>query len=229
MRIAGGSPDRQEHELTARTRLRDAALECFAVDGFDVSVRVIADRAHVSPGLIRHHFGSKEALRDECDQHALVTLRRLKESAIGAPAGTFLAQLAQVRDYSAYVLYILRSVRDGGPAGRAFLQHMIADAEAYTSSGVDTGVIRPSRDPHARVRYLVMEGIGGLIVALGQYPAITMDNVGEVMSQIVSEATLPRMELFTEGLLTDRSMLDEYLLYIGDPPGDRVTSSPIVR
>ncbi|MDN5770153.1 MAG: TetR family transcriptional regulator [Microlunatus sp.] len=218
MRIVGRLPDRHGDELTARTRLRDAALECFAVDGFGVSVRVIAERAHVSPGLIRHHFGSKDALRGECDEHALSTLRRLKESALSAPAGTFLAQLAQVRDYSAYVLYILRSVRDGGPAGRAFLEHMIADAETYTDSAVDAGIVRPSRDSRARVRYLVMEGIGGLIVALGQHPKITMDNIGEVMTQIVAEVALPRLELFTEGLLTDRRMLDEYLLYIGDPP-----------
>jgi hypothetical protein len=29
---------------------------------------------------------------------------------------------------------------------------------------------------------------------------------------------LPTLELFTEGILTTRRMLDDYLLYVGDPP-----------
>lgn len=54
-------------DLTGRARLRDAAIESFAAAGFDESLRAIAIRAGVSAGLVRHHFGSKEKLRAECD------------------------------------------------------------------------------------------------------------------------------------------------------------------
>ncbi len=30
--------------------------------------------------------------------------------------------------------------------------------------------------------------------------------------------TLPMLELFTEGVLTTRRMLDDYLMFVGDPP-----------
>ena len=50
-------------DLTARARIRDAAIECFARQGFAVSVRAIAAHAGVSPGLVIHHFGSKAGLR----------------------------------------------------------------------------------------------------------------------------------------------------------------------
>jgi|GEM_PF-6063390 AcrR family transcriptional regulator len=54
----------QNPEQTARVRLRNDAIQCFGIDGFDAPVRAVAARASVSAGLVRHHFGSKEVLRD---------------------------------------------------------------------------------------------------------------------------------------------------------------------
>ncbi len=45
-------------------------------------IRDIARAAGVSAGLVRHHFGSKEALRDACDSYALDRLMRIKEQAL---------------------------------------------------------------------------------------------------------------------------------------------------
>lgn len=221
MRTAEMGPlSSQNPELTARVRLRNAAIECFAIDGFDVSVRTIAARAGVSAGLVRHHFGSKDELREECDAAVLRIVRDLKSAAVGMPSGQLLEVLAQANEYGALLLYILRSVRDGGSGGRAFLEHMIADAQAYTRKGVEIGVLKPSHDPEARVRYLVMEAVGGMIVALSLYPNITMENFSTVMSEIIAEATLPRLELYSQGLFTDGAIFDEYLLAAtGGPDG----------
>ena len=49
-------------DLTARATVRDSAIAVFARDGFSASVRTIAEAAGVSPGLVIHHFGSKDAL-----------------------------------------------------------------------------------------------------------------------------------------------------------------------
>ncbi|HEY8700706.1 MAG TPA: TetR family transcriptional regulator [Arthrobacter sp.] len=205
----------QNPELTARTRLRNAAIECFAIDGFDVSVRTIASRAAVSAGLVRHHFGSKELLREECDGAVLGTLRDLKSAAVGMPTGQLMDLLARAEEYGGLLLYILRSVRDGGSGGRAFLEHMIADAQEYTQKGVDAGLLKPSQDPEARVRYLVMEGVGGMIVALSGYPHITMENFSTIMAEIMAAVTLPRLELYSQGLFADTTVFDEYLLATG--------------
>jgi AcrR family transcriptional regulator len=59
-------------DRTARTVIRDEALRLFAERGPDaVSVRQIAAAAGVSPGLVSHHFGSKDGLRDAVDAHVL--------------------------------------------------------------------------------------------------------------------------------------------------------------
>ena len=75
--------DPRFEDLTARARIRDAALRLFAERGIDgASIRDIANAAGVSGGLVRHHFGSKEGLRDACDAYALDRLMRIKEQAV---------------------------------------------------------------------------------------------------------------------------------------------------
>jgi AcrR family transcriptional regulator len=55
-----------------RTRLLRVAMRQIATQGFDgVTVRSIAAEAAVSAGLIKHHFGSKEGLREAVDAYFL--------------------------------------------------------------------------------------------------------------------------------------------------------------
>ena len=51
---------RSASDLTARARIRDAALARFGAEGIaGTSVRAVAADAGVSPALVLHHFGSK--------------------------------------------------------------------------------------------------------------------------------------------------------------------------
>jgi AcrR family transcriptional regulator len=57
-------------DLTGYARIRNAALECFARDGFEASsVRAIARAAGVSAGLVQHHFPTKALLREAVNEH----------------------------------------------------------------------------------------------------------------------------------------------------------------
>jgi AcrR family transcriptional regulator len=59
----------RSEDYTTRARLRQAAFELFAAHGYDgASVRAIAARAGVSAGLVLHHFGGKEGLRQAVDE-----------------------------------------------------------------------------------------------------------------------------------------------------------------
>lgn len=58
----------QPSDLTAKARIREAALELFSRDGVGAtSMRSVAARAGVSPSLVVHHFRSKTGLRDAVD------------------------------------------------------------------------------------------------------------------------------------------------------------------
>ena len=66
-------------DLTARARIRDAAIDLFAERGFgQATVRDIAQAAGVSSGLLRHHFGSKDGLREACDEYAMARTAELR-------------------------------------------------------------------------------------------------------------------------------------------------------
>ncbi|WP_433714057.1 TetR/AcrR family transcriptional regulator [Nocardia sp. CA-084685] len=53
-------PQGSAADLTTAAWIRDAAIEVFGEHGFQFVVRVIATAARVSPGLVNHHFGSKD-------------------------------------------------------------------------------------------------------------------------------------------------------------------------
>jgi AcrR family transcriptional regulator len=221
MSSIGGPDERPASDLTARARIRDAAIVSFAEQGFEASYRSIAQRAGVSPGLITHHFGSKQTLRAECDAEVLRRYRDLKVEGIRTSPAQTMAMLAQLDDFAPMFVYILRSVRDGGPVGREFVESMIAEAEVFSEAAVREGLVKPSRDPAARARYLVTSSLGGLLVQLTLMPDLDLGDIGGAIHRLTESIVLPSLELYTEGVLTDRSVLDEYLAHSPGPPGVR--------
>lgn len=72
MHTGSGWRDRPPEDLTSRARIRDAALAQFAEHGSKgATIKGIAAAAGVSPGLLQHHFGSKDELRAACDAYAI--------------------------------------------------------------------------------------------------------------------------------------------------------------
>lgn len=68
-------PYRRESEESRREALIAAALDLVAEGGAKAAtVRAIADRAGVTPGLIRHYFASKEALTRAAYSHLMDTM-----------------------------------------------------------------------------------------------------------------------------------------------------------
>lgn len=207
-------------DLTARARIRDAAVLRFARSGFGASVRTVAADAGVSAGLVIHHFGSKEQLHAACDAHVLARIVEAKRQHLEqAASGRLLEVLAQTEEMAPLVGYVLRSLQAGGTVGREFVEHMIADAEAYTAEAVGSGLAKPSRDERARVRYLVLSTLGALLLSVTLDPPDDPEDVAAAVRRFLRDLYLPTLELFTEGFLTTRRMLDDYLLYVGDPPG----------
>lgn len=217
-----------ESDLTARARIRDAAIDRFAVDGFGASVRAIASDAGVSAGLVMHHFGSKDKLRAECDAHLLATIRRLKrENVAGAAAGeSFFHRFAAAEENASVVGYVLRSMQDGSSLAREFIDHMVVDAVEYTREGVAAGVVVPSRDEAARARYLTLSALGALLLEVTLSPPSDPADLVTIVRTYFRNSYLPMLELFTEGYLTSRRMLDEYLLYVSDPPSPDEAATP---
>jgi AcrR family transcriptional regulator len=198
-------------DLTARARIRDSAIEAFAAQGFDATVRDIAARAGVSAGLITHHFGSKDALRRACDSEALRRVLEIKLDGVRRSPSEQVAMIAELDHFGPTFGYVLRSVRDGGEAGRTFLRNMIDDALIYTAEAVESGRLLPSIDPEARVEMLVTNAIGGMLMQLTLAGEVDFSDGAALMHRISDSTSLVLLELYTQGLLADRSVFDEYL------------------
>ena len=143
-------------DLTARARVRDAAIARFGRDGFAASLRAIAADAGVTAGLVVHHFGSKDGLR--------AGLRRArargdpveKRPAWAASPGAMLAPWPRSSSTGLRASpYGVRSLA-GGDLATAFVGQMVEDAQAYLAAGVTAGTVRPSRTA-ARAKYLTIQ------------------------------------------------------------------------
>lgn len=223
MRSTGAGGD----ELTARARIRAAAVLAFARHGFGVGLRTIADEAGVSAALILHHFGSKAGLQAECDAYVLADIRERKEKlTVQGSTSEILLALASMDEAAPLVGYALRSLQAGGDTARAFVDHFAADAEAYLRAGVAAGTVEPSVDEAARARYLTLQGFGTLLLDLRLNPPRDPADLVEVLHGHFDRIGLPAVELFSQGLMTDRRMLDAYLLYVGDPPAGTDAADP---
>jgi AcrR family transcriptional regulator len=197
-------------DRTAVARIRDAAIEQWGEHGFNVGLRSIAEAAGVSAALVIHHFGSKEGLRKACDDYIAEEIREGKSASLQTkdPADWF-AQMAEIESYAPMMAYLVRSMQSGTGLAKMLWQKMIDNAEQYLEDGVRSGLLKPSRDPRARARYLGMSSGGGFLMYLLMHDNPT--DLRAVLRDYGEEMVLPALEIYTEGLMADSTMYDAFL------------------
>ncbi|MEV4754862.1 TetR family transcriptional regulator [Micromonospora sp. NPDC049559] len=208
--MASPVPERSADDLTARARIRDAALRLFAERGIAAAtIRDIAAAAGVSSGLVRHHFGSKEALRDACDTYAMEWLDRFREQMFLEGRMADQAFVGSTHPMASLLQnYLVRSMLDGSATASDMFQRMVRVAEEWLSRlNVD------SPDPRAWAAALVGTQAGLFLMPDQMSEALGVD--------VRSPAGQARMfgglvDLFTYPLLTSEqaaqlhTMLDRF-------------------
>ncbi|MCP2262524.1 transcriptional regulator, TetR family [Streptoalloteichus tenebrarius] len=193
-------------DLTARARIRDAALARFGADGVaGASVRAIAADAGVSPALVLHHFGSKEGLRAACDDHVLALIRGDGD---GPAATGDVAALAEMLDAATPVRrYLARALVEGADNASALFEEIVESTRDWLARGEAEGWVRPTADPHARaVTY----------VAWLLAPLVLGDHVGRLLGGAPTDTPAAirgarvGLEMLTHGLFSDARWLSAY-------------------
>lgn len=115
----------------------------------------------MSAGLVRHHFGSKDGLRDACDAYALDRSMRIKEQAVleGQMADPGFLPAA----HPTILLlerYLGRSMVDGSPAAASLFDQMVELGEQWLARN-HTGI---TADPRAYAAVLVAMQTGLLVM-----------------------------------------------------------------
>jgi AcrR family transcriptional regulator len=162
---ANDRSDPPEGDRTAKARIRDAAVACFAEYGTaGATARKVAARAGVSPGLVMHHFESMDGLRAACDEHVAAVIRDLKSEALAAGPGIDVLAALRQSDTGDLTRYLARVLVDDSPAVARLVDDLVDDAEGYFGVGVEAGTIRPSRNPRGRAVLLTVWQLGAIVL-----------------------------------------------------------------
>lgn len=201
---------RSADDLTTTARIRDAAIDQFGRHGARRDRARHRHRGGVSPGLVIHHFGSKDGLHKACDDHVAAVIAEAKtESVRTADPAAWLAAMDEVESYAPIMGYLTRSLQSGGDLAKVLWRRMIDNTERYLEEGVRAGTIKASRDPKGRAHFLTMAGGGGFLLYLQMHD--TPDDVRTVLRDYARDMTVPALEVYTEGLMADRTMYDTFV------------------
>lgn len=167
------TPERQapvsvvtESDLTTKARIRQAAVVRFPIDGFaGTTVRGIATEAAVSPGLVIHHFGSKDNLRTECDNHVIRRLGELQRTSIAEGSyrsGDAVAAMYQLVEPE--IRYLAWALGAGGATSDHIFDLLLADAVSQIIEYRDAGLVADVDDPRMLAAVILTMRLGSLLL-----------------------------------------------------------------
>ena len=159
-------------DRTARAVIRDEALRLFAAHDPDaVSVRRIAAAAGVSAGLVIHHFGSKEGLRQAVDAHVLAMfgdmLGELTTPGLYDPGAAGSLAEAVVRYLPAdspVPGYLRRLLLAGGDPGRELFRRLYEGSRTALDAMSEAGLADRGADPAVRAAILMSNDLAVLLL-----------------------------------------------------------------
>lgn len=210
------SANRAVDDLTARARIRDSAIVYFGRHGFQsATVRAIAADAGVSPALVIHHFGSKDALRQACDNYVTDSIDDLTTHASAHLEPRDLMDLmARTPQLAPLVPYLIQTMTEGGPFATRLWDRLVQDTQNYLTAATAAGVVRPTADERGRAEMVSVFKLG--MYMLARYVIPPADSDGREppdldIQAIAEKFTIPTLELFTHGMFTTSDYLDAFI------------------
>jgi TetR/AcrR family transcriptional regulator, regulator of cefoperazone and chloramphenicol sensitivity len=159
-------------DRTARAIIRDEALRLFAEHGPDaVTVRQIAAASGVSPGLVIHHFGSKDGLREAVDAHVLAMFGTMLGELTtpdlydpGAAGSLAEAVVRYLPPGSPVPGYLRRLLLSGGDPGRELFRRLYQGSRAALDAMSEAGLAARGADPAVRAAILMSNDLAVLLL-----------------------------------------------------------------
>ena len=158
-------------DLTGRARIRNAGLHLFAANGFaGTPLRSIAAEAGVAIGLISHHFGSKDGLREAVESWIIDLFDTAIDSAdqqsadpVADAAGRDAAVAGMLEDHPLVVDYLRRELLES-PDDRPLLTRLTALTRQSVDSMRATGLASTDRDRVEQVVTVMVRQLGRLFL-----------------------------------------------------------------
>ncbi len=153
-------------DLTTKARIRDAALARFPREGFGATtLRAVAADAAVSPALVVHHFGSKDGLRQACDEYVVRMYREAKERAMDDENLYNRSFAATAYEIAEPVLrYLGWALSRNHQAAGDLFDEMVREAVALSRLAIAKGLVRDSTDLENRAAVQMAMTLGAVVM-----------------------------------------------------------------
>jgi AcrR family transcriptional regulator len=149
-------------------RIRDVALRIFAVQGTEAtSLRMIANAAGVSIGLVQHYFGTKANLVSAVDDYVMKVLGESLAGPLPSAPANPVAEVADrvtslIADHVDVIDYLCRALVDSTPMGVRFFDGLVEIGTGHWEELTAQGLTRPGLDP-------LWLAINPLVLVLGTF------------------------------------------------------------
>lgn len=140
-------------DQSSADRIRDVALKTFAVHGTEAtSLRMIAESAGVSIGLVQHHFRTKGNLITAVDDYVMAVLGQLLSGPLPEaptdPVSTVAQRVTElVSNHAPVIDYMCRAVVDCTPMGVRIFDGLVDIGRGHWDQLAEQGLVRPGLDP----------------------------------------------------------------------------------
>lgn len=178
-------------------KILSAAVAEFARHGFTkTTVRGIAAAAEVSPGLIIHHFGSKDGLRSACDQHVFERIADSK--AKNAEYATMAVQMMfDDPEMSTAVDYLVKSLLDPSEHGQRYFDHYVDLVESYITEGFAGYTFRQSEDARGQAATIAVMALAPSLLEHRLHSVLGTEDTTAMMTRLAPHL----LDLYLHGAL----------------------------
>jgi AcrR family transcriptional regulator len=190
-----------------RERICEAALQGFAEQGVAAtSIRDVAAAASVSPGLVQHHFPTKDKLREAVNDYVVA---RAAEIFATLPSGDSAEEIQTelgdrvtglVREHPEALLYVARLAADEDPSALEIFDAFLEIANRQWQRLAEEGVLRPDVDIHWAALQAIILILGSALFegAIGRHLPAPWRNPEQLQRWNRANS-----ELFRRGLYAD--------------------------
>ncbi|WP_210603513.1 TetR/AcrR family transcriptional regulator [Brevibacterium oceani] len=178
-------------------KILSAAVAEFARNGFTkTTIRSIAAAAEVSPGLVIHHFGSKDGLRSACDDHVfdLITSAKARNAGYAAMA---VQMMFSDPELATAVDYLVKSLLDPSEHGQRYFDHYVDLVESYITDGFVGYTFRQSEDSRGQAATIAVMALAPSLLEHRLHSVFGTDDTTSMMTRLAPHL----LDLYLHGAL----------------------------
>lgn len=193
---------------TTREQLLKFAVEMFAEKGFaETSLRAISKRAEVSPALLIHHFGTKDALVKEAISKTLGSWVAGEKAAVLDDESNQVQNWQTFMEKGATPLNFFRQVLlAGGEYSQRLFDAAVSESEVLLDQMQSVGRLREISDKQTTALIMAVSGLGSVLLM----SQIEKSMGGSISSdQVASKLMNSNSEMLRDGIFKPASETKE--------------------